>query len=79
MVDRLDEIVESREPQRLATGFVFTEGPVWHPNGYWFFVDIRRSLIYRLAPRRLPDVARENSGGANGLTFDLEPHHVRRR
>jgi gluconolactonase len=72
MVDRLDEIVESREPQRPATGFVFTEGPLWHPNGYWFFVDIRRSLIYRLAPRRLPDVARENSGGSNGLTFDLE-------
>ena len=52
MADRLDEIVESSEPQRLATGFVFTEGPLWHPNGYLFFVDIRRSLIYRLVLQR---------------------------
>jgi len=72
MPDRLGEIVESAEPRRLATGFVFTEGPLWHPNGYWFFVDVRRSIIYRLFPRRMPDIARENSGGSNGLTFDLE-------
>lgn len=72
MADRLEEIVESSEPQRLATGFVFTEGPLWHPNGYLFFVDIRRSLIFRLPPRQTPSLARENSGGTNGLTFDLE-------
>ena len=72
MPDRLDEIVESPAHRRLATGFVFTEGPLWHPNGYWFFVDVRRSIIYRLFPRRMPDIARENSGGSNGLTFDLE-------
>ena len=51
MADDLSNIVESQEAERLATGFVFTEGPLWHPDGYLLFVDIRRSLIFRLVPR----------------------------
>lgn len=72
MPDSLDQVVESREPQRLAAGFVFTEGPLWHPDGYWLFVDVRSSIIYRLSPGGSPEIIRENSGGSNGLTFDLE-------
>ena len=72
MVDQLSDIVESSEAERLATGFVFTEGPLWHPNGYLLFVDIRRSLIFRLVPGGEPEIMRENSGGSNGLTFDLQ-------
>src|ERR1700730_611612 len=33
----LPEVLETTEPERLATGFIFTEGPLWHPDGYWFF------------------------------------------
>ena len=72
MADDLSNIVESQEAERLATGFVFTEGPLWHPDGHWLFVDIRRSLIFRLVPGQEPEVFRENSGGTNGLTFDLQ-------
>ncbi len=75
MPDDLSDIVESQEAERLATGFVFTEGPLWHPghpDGYLLFVDIRRSLIFRLVPGGEPEVFRENSGGSNGLTFDLQ-------
>ena len=72
MADGLNEILESREAEQLATGFEFTEGPLWHPDGYWLFVDIRRSLIHRLAPDGEVGVYRDNSGGSNGLTFDLE-------
>jgi len=72
MADQLSDIVESSEVERLATGFVFTEGPLWHPDGYLLFVDIRRSLIFRLVPGGEPEVMRENSGGSNGLTFDLQ-------
>src|SRR5262245_66219159 len=50
MATQLTDIVESSQAERVATGFVFTEGPVWHPEGYWLFVDVRASLIYRLAP-----------------------------
>ena len=68
----ITSIVESPEAERLATGFVFTEGPLWHPDGYLLFVGVRRSLIFRLTPGDEPAVARENSGGSNGLTFDLQ-------
>jgi gluconolactonase len=72
MQNPLSQIVEDSEPRQLATGFGFTEGPLWHPEGYLLFVDIRRSLIFRLVPGREPEVLRENSGGSNGLTFDLQ-------
>ena len=62
------ELVTS-EPQRLATGFHVTEGPLWHPDGWWYFVD-RRSRLYRLAGRNEVEVVRTTEGG-NGTTFDL--------
>ena len=71
MPDNLDQIVDS-QAERLATGFVFTEGPLWHPDGFWLFVDIRRSLIHRMTTGGQVDVYRENSNGSNGLTFDLQ-------
>ena len=72
MTNRLPEVLESNSIERLATGFVFTEGPLWHPEGYWLFVDIRRSLIFSVAPGAEPQVERDNSGGSNGLTFDRQ-------
>jgi sugar lactone lactonase YvrE len=33
----LPDVLETTEPERLATGFIFTEGPLWHPEGYWYF------------------------------------------
>ena len=50
MSDGLSSLLEAGEPQRLATGFGFTEGPLWHPDGFYYFVDIRRSTLYRLRP-----------------------------
>ena len=76
MNDRLSEIVESGEAERLATGFVFTEGPLWHADGYLLFVDIRRSQIFRLEPGGEPELVRENSGESNGMTFDLQGRQV---
>ncbi len=70
MPENLDQIVESSPAERLATGFEFTEGPLWHPEGHLLFVNNRRNLIYRLVPGGQPEVIRENSGSANGLTFD---------
>jgi gluconolactonase len=70
MATQLADVVESSQAERLATGFVFTEGPVWHPDGHWLFVDVRASLIYRLVPGRQPEVIRAQSGGSNGMTFD---------
>ena len=72
MTERLSEIVESPEPERLATGFQFTEGPLWHPDGYLLFVDIRTSRIFSLTPGAEPEVIREDSGESNGMTFDAD-------
>jgi len=72
MADDLSAIVESSEAERLATGFVFTEGPLWHPNGFYYFVDVRKSMFYRLTPGGKPEVLRENTGEGNGTTFDLQ-------
>ena len=72
MADNLSAIVESTEAERLATGFVFTESPLWHPDGFYYFVDVRKSMFYRLTPGGKPEVLRENTGEGNGTTFDLE-------
>ncbi len=77
MADLLPGIVESgAEAQQLSTGFGFTEGPLWHPDGYWLFVDIRASLVHRMTPDGQTEVFRENSGGSNGLTFDVAGHLI---
>ncbi|HEV8640657.1 MAG TPA: SMP-30/gluconolactonase/LRE family protein [Methylomirabilota bacterium] len=72
MADGLSTILETTEAERLATGFVFTEGPLWHPDGFFYFVDIRASVLYRLTPGRAPQVVRDKTGGGNGTTFDLQ-------
>ncbi|MGH7388015.1 MAG: SMP-30/gluconolactonase/LRE family protein [Candidatus Rokuibacteriota bacterium] len=71
MADVLSTILETNDVQRLATGFVFTEGPLWHPDGFYYFVDIRSSVLYRVTPGRAPEVVRDKTGGGNGTTFDL--------
>ena len=76
MSDALSSIVESGEAERLATGFVFTEGPLWHPDGYLLFVDIRRAQIFRLTPGGEPELIREDSGESNGMTFDAQGNVV---
>jgi len=70
-MDALTTILETTEAERLATGFVFTEGPLWHPDGFYYFVDVRSSVLYRMTPGRAPEVVREKTGGGNGTTFDL--------
>ena len=72
MSDALASLLEPGEAERLATGFVFTEGPLWHPDGFYYFVDVRASMLYRLVPGRAPEVVREKTGGGNGTTFDLQ-------
>jgi gluconolactonase len=72
MPDPLSTILEPGPPERLATGFGFTEGPLWHPDGFYYFVDIRRSALYRLTPGKTPELVRAETGEGNGTTFDLQ-------
>jgi gluconolactonase len=72
MNEALSSILETTEAERVATGFVFTEGPLWHPEGFYYFVDVRSSVLYRMTPGRAHEVVREKTGGGNGTTFDLQ-------
>lgn len=67
----LPDVLETTEAERLATGFIFTEGPLWHPDGFWYFVDIRQNKLFRLWPGKPPELVRTTIG-CNGTTFDLE-------
>ena len=70
--------------ERLATGFQFIEGPVWHPDGYLLFSDPNANVIYRWTPDGQVSVFRAKSGyagvdvgeyhqpGSNGLTLDAQ-------
>jgi gluconolactonase len=72
MTDDLSTILEPAPAERLATGFVFTEGPLWHPDGFYYFVDIRRSQLHRVTPGKPPELIRADTGEGNGTTFDLQ-------
>jgi len=72
MPDALSQILESSPPERLATGFVFTEGPLYHPDGFYYFVDVRASKFYRIRPGSPAELLRDNTGEGNGTTFDPE-------
>ena len=70
--------------ERVASGFLFTEGPIWHPDGYLLFSDPNANNIYRWTPDGQVSVFRTKSGyagvdigeyhqpGSNGLTLDAE-------
>ena len=66
----LTDLLETTKPERIATGFQFTEGPVWHPDGYLIFTDIPGDRIYRWWPDGRLETYREPSHNANGLTLD---------
>ncbi|WP_373539759.1 SMP-30/gluconolactonase/LRE family protein [Chamaesiphon sp.] len=82
----LDEIVPSTAKiEKLASGFQFTEGPVWvKDGGYLLFSDPNANKIYRWSPDGRVSIFRTKSGytgvdvgeykqpGSNGLTIDRQ-------
>lgn len=83
---RLSELLDpDAVVERVATGFKFTEGPVWHPtHAYLLFSDLADNVIRRWDERNGVRVFRAPSGKANGLTYDRDVRlvaceHVGRR
>jgi gluconolactonase len=72
MTVALDKVLESTPAKQIATGFGFTEGPLWHPDGFYYFVDIRQSKLFRVTPGKPAEIVRDNTGEGNGTTFDLQ-------
>lgn len=60
------------EPEKITSGYEFTEGPVWHSSGYLLFSDIPANTVYKWKPGEEAVEYIKPSGHSNGLTFDLE-------
>ena len=58
--------------EKVATGYIFTEGPAWSRDGYLIFSDIPGDKLLQLKPGIKPTTFRDNSSGAIGNTFDAQ-------
>lgn len=87
MIDKaLQEAIDPEvRIEKLADGFQFTEGPVWHPDGFLLFSDPNANVIYRYEPvsRNVSvyitksgysgiDIGEYHQPGSNGLAIDAE-------
>src|SRR5260370_13871515 len=57
---------------RVATGFVFAEGPVWSREGYLIFSDAPSNRILQFKFGEPASVYRERSNGASGNALDAQ-------
>jgi len=89
-IDRKDPALDAivapgTKIEKLAGGFLFTEGPIWvRDGGYLLFSDPNNNLIYRWSPEDGVSIYRTHSGytgmdigeygqpGSNGLTLDKQ-------
>jgi gluconolactonase len=68
----LELVDEDAELERLGTGFTFTEGPLWHPDGYLLFSDMPGDVRRRWDEENgVQEVANPSNKG-NGMTWDLD-------
>jgi gluconolactonase len=84
--EKLNSIITpGTKVEKVADGFSFTEGPVWHPDGYLLFSDPNTNVIYRYNPDNHnvtvymshsgytgADIGDYHQPGSNGLAIDKE-------
>ena len=69
--EKLHELVdENAEVEQIATGFTFTEGPIWMPDGSLHFSDMPGDKRRRWHPDEGVTVLRDPSNKCNGMTLD---------
>ena len=66
-IERLDPALDAviapgTKIERVATGFVFTEGPMWREGRLWFS-DVQRDQLLAVSPAGKVEVLKANSGG----------------
>jgi gluconolactonase len=71
---RFDELIDpTAEPEQIATGYRFTEGPVWNSaEKALLFVDTRAHSILRWTREGGATLFRENARSTSGNTYDLQ-------
>jgi len=70
MAPTFRDLVPEQTPETIKEDFQFTEGPLWHPDGYLLFSDIPPGIIYRYTIGGSPEAYITPSRNSNGLTFD---------
>ncbi|HYK17457.1 MAG TPA: SMP-30/gluconolactonase/LRE family protein [Bryobacteraceae bacterium] len=68
----LSQSFENVTVDRIATGFVFAEGPVWSRDGFLVFSDVPENKLLELKLGQKPALLRANSNGAMGNAFDSQ-------
>ena len=72
--DRLTELVDPNvEVEQLGTGFVFTEGPIWHPTDhYLLFSDMPGDTRRKWSEAGGVEEVMKPSFKCNGMTYDAD-------
>lgn len=68
-----DLVEEGSGVERLATGFTFTEGPIWHPKEhYLLFSDMPADVRRKYTPDGTVVEVMKPSNKCNGMTYDAD-------
>ncbi len=72
--DKLTELVDpNAEVEQLATGFTFTEGPIWHPKEqYLLFSDMPGDVRRKYTPDGTVVEVKSFANRCNGMTYDAD-------
>ena len=70
-----DLFTEGSQLEKIATGFGFTEGPVWDPHGFLYVSDEQKNRISRVYPDGRVETLLE-IGDPDGSTLDGQSHFV---
>lgn len=54
----------------IGSGFGFTEGPLWHPDGFLLFQDLPSATTHAWSPEGSTTTVRTQTGSSNGQTFN---------
>src|SRR5204863_1250397 len=61
-------IAPGAQVERLASGFIFTEGPLWRPDGVLWFSDIPANVVHQWSPDgTITEVLRPGGYDGNSL------------
>ncbi|MDP9286472.1 MAG: SMP-30/gluconolactonase/LRE family protein [Actinomycetota bacterium] len=67
-----DLLDQHADVEQIATGFMFTEGPIWMADGSLHFSDMPGDKRRRWHPEEGVEVLRDPSNKCNGMTLDNE-------
>jgi gluconolactonase len=71
--ERFREVVgDDATCEKVASGFLFTEGPLWHPQGYLLFSDMPGDHLRRWSAKEGVTTFRKPCNQSNGLAWDRQ-------